>query len=224
MIEFFAALTVFLLAHILPEPTGLRQGVINRHGRKTYIVGYSLVSSIALVWLIVSALKAPYIPLWSPRPVTFLVPIILMVFASILFTSTILRPNPLSLAFVTKPILPGDGITRLVRHPLLWALFLWAIGHVVANGDLVAVIMFGGLALFSLAGMKLMQVRAAKVLSHEEYTAAIAKSSGPFLKRFNQAINVTMVVEVLAGLILYITMLYLHEPVIGVDPTVFLSP
>jgi len=224
MTNFFAALALFLLAHTLPEPTGVRSRLINRFGRKTYIIGYSIFSTLVLIWLIIAALDAPYISLWQPGPVTSLFPIIAMIIASILFTGAVLHPNPLSLSFVHKPILSGDGLIRLIRHPLLWSLFLWAASHTIANGDLVSVIMFGGFALFSLAGMQIMQRRARKVLSADEYAAAMALTSGPLLARIKQTFSFTMVVEIVAGLLLYALVLNLHELVIGVDPTALLLP
>jgi len=37
------------------------------------------------------------------------------------------------------------AITRYVRHPQLWAVRLWAIAHILVNGDLASFVLFGGL-------------------------------------------------------------------------------
>ena len=44
------------------------------------------------------------------------------------------------------------GVVRLTRHPLLLALAIWATAHVVPNGDLAHVLLFGTFAVFALAG------------------------------------------------------------------------
>ncbi len=37
------------------------------------------------------------------------------------------------------------GVTRFVRHPQLWAVRLWALAHILVNGDLASFILFAGL-------------------------------------------------------------------------------
>lgn len=44
-------------------------------------------------------------------------------------------------------------ITRHVRHPQLTGFSLWAVGHLIANGDLPSFVLFGGLLLWALAEM-----------------------------------------------------------------------
>ena len=51
------------------------------------------------------------------------------------------------------------GIAGLTRQPLLWALALWSGAHLIANGDLAHVILFGLFFLFSLAGMAIVEGR-----------------------------------------------------------------
>ena len=224
MVEFFISLVIFILAHVLPEPTGLRTRLITRYGKKTYVAYFSLLSAILLVWLIWNALHAPYINLWQTNQVTLMVPVILMLPACILFTTSILKPNPLSLAFVQQSIFHTADITVILKHPILWSLFFWALSHTIANGDLVAVIMFGGFAIFSLIGMKTFEHRAKRTLSKSEFETAMARTDGPLAFRLNSTMNWTMAAEVIAGIVLYVIVLHLHEPIIGIDPLVQLLP
>ena len=218
MVEFLTSLAVFILAHTLPEPMGLRTGLINRFGKKSYIAGFSILSTLLLIWLIWSALRAPYVSLWLPSQFTSMVPVLLMLPACVLFSTSILRPNPLSLAFVQQAIFDTNDITSLLKHPLLWSLFFWALSHTIANGDMVAVIMFGGFAIFSLVEMRLFERRARRTLSQFDYLKSISKTDGSVVPRIKHAINLTVVTEVIAGIFLYAIVLLLHEPVIGVDP------
>jgi uncharacterized membrane protein len=224
MTGFITALSVFLLAHTLPAATGWRGKLIARFGKKRYILFYSIFSTALLIWLIWAALAAPYVELWQPGLATLLFPVIAMLLASILLTSAVLRPNPLSIAFINKPVLPGTGILTLIRHPLIWALFLWAASHAIANGDLVSLILFGGLALFSLAGKKILETRAKNNLSSEEFAQAMALTKGPVRARLIKALDWTTSIEIILGIVLYISILHAHEPVIGVDPLALILP
>ncbi|MFT5032515.1 MAG: putative membrane protein [Bacteroidia bacterium] len=49
---------------------------------------------------------------------------------------------------------PTD-IKRYLRHPQLTSVVLWAIAHLLANGDMRSLILFGGLGLWALIEMPL---------------------------------------------------------------------
>lgn len=223
MIEFLVAIAVFLAAHILPAATGLRAALIGRLGRRPYLALYSLVSLATIAWVIVAALAAPYIELWAPSRGAALVPIVAMPAACILFAAAVFQPNALSVSF--RSGLPDPrkaSLATLLRHPLLWAFFLWAGSHLVANGDLVSVILFGSLAVFSLAGMKRLESRARQRLSATDYAAATALYEGGVGARLRRIGALRALVEVAAGVLLYAALLHLHGPVIGVDPLAWL--
>ena len=92
-------------------------------------------------------------------------------------------PNPLSMSAVRgaafDPARPG--IVALVRHPVLWAALLWALAHLVPNGDLAHVILFGLLALLAGGGMLIFDRRQRRRLGEEEWARLAAHSSNlPF--------------------------------------------
>ena len=222
MIEFLVAIAVFLAAHVLPAATGLRGFLVAHIGRPVYIAAYSLISLATIAWVISAALAAPYIELWSPGPATALVPLALMLPASVLMVGALWQPSPLSVSF--RGGLPDPdkaGLVSRVRHPLLWAFFLWSAGHGVANGDLVSLILFGSLAAFSLTGMKRLERRARGRLPEADYAAAVTLTSGGLGARLRGAAPARGLADVLAGLLLYAALLLLHEPVIGVDPLAY---
>lgn len=52
----------------------------------------------------------------------------------------------------------GNSKSRLrpmMRHPMLWGFALWAIAHLIVNGDLASLILFGGLLGWALVAMQL---------------------------------------------------------------------
>ncbi|MEO3427249.1 NnrU family protein [Pelagibius sp. CAU 1746] len=223
MIEFFAAIAVFLAAHVLPAATGLRVLLIEKLGRPAYLAVYSLVSLATIAWVIAAALAAPYIELWAPSRATALVPLAAMLPASILLAGALWQPSPLSVSFRGGLADPRRaGLAAQFRHPVLWAFFLWAAAHLVANGDLVSLILFGSLAGFSLAGMKRMERRARARLSEADYAAAAAQTDGGPAARLRRVVPLCGVIDLLAGLLLYAALLHLHGPVIGLDPLAWL--
>ena len=48
---------------------------------------------------------------------------------------------------------PVYGITRVTRHPRLCGITLWGIAHLLVNGNLAALIMFGALLVTAVNGM-----------------------------------------------------------------------
>ncbi len=42
-----------------------------------------------------------------------------------------------------------------MRHPMLWGTVVWAVAHLLVNGDLASVLLFGGLGLWALVQMAL---------------------------------------------------------------------
>lgn len=49
----------------------------------------------------------------------------------------------------------GTRVTRWIRHPQLTAVVVWSVAHILVNGDTPSFILFGGLALWALAEMAL---------------------------------------------------------------------
>jgi uncharacterized membrane protein len=81
---------------------------------------------------------------------------------------------------------------RYVRHPQLTGFSLWAAGHLLANGNLSAVILFGGLLIWALAEMVLIN------RAQPEWTPP---EPGPIRKEFT---------SVLATLVLFGVVAWIH--------------
>lgn len=47
----------------------------------------------------------------------------------------------------------GTRVTRAIRHPQLTAVVVWAVAHLLVNGDIASFVLFGGLGLWALAEM-----------------------------------------------------------------------
>lgn len=124
-------LIIFLGGHSLTMFRETRAGLIGRLGGEGPYKGlYSLVALIGLALIIYGfgAYRAEgYIQIWNPPVWTRHIALLLMLPAMILLVSA---------------YSPGR-IKTAVRHPMLAAVKLWALAHLLANGDLGSLLLFG---------------------------------------------------------------------------------
>jgi uncharacterized membrane protein len=123
-------LVIFLGAHVFVSVRGRRAALIAKLGEGPYKGLFSLVSVVGLV--LIGYGFARYraeglIPLWYPPAWTRHIVVAAM--------------WPASIALVAAYI-PGD-IKRVLKHPMLVAVKIWAAAHLCANGDLGGIILFG---------------------------------------------------------------------------------
>jgi uncharacterized membrane protein len=122
-------LIVFFAGHAFAMARGNRALLIERLGAGPYRGLYSLVSLVGLiliVWGFGSYRAAGYVPIWDPPRWTRDVAFVLMIPAMILLVAA---------------YLPGE-IKRRVQHPMLAAVKIWALAHLLANGDLGSMLVF----------------------------------------------------------------------------------
>ena len=227
MAEFLAALALFLVSHAIPSRPALRQRLAGMFGERGYQLLYSILSLVLLVWLISAATRAPYVPLWDLSIGQYWVPIVAMLPAFILFAGGALAPNPLSISFSRRPFEPQRaGIVTVTRHPVLWGFALWAFAHVMPNGDLVSLIMFGGFGLFALAGMALIDRRKKRQMGPEWEALARRTSVIPLAPPPGQRLPWDwrgLALAVVVGAVLYVALLHLHPRLFGPDPRAVLG-
>jgi uncharacterized membrane protein len=160
MLRFLGVYLTFLVAHVIPAWPSVRRALVARLGSRGYLASYSLLSLVLFAWLIAEALRAPVVPLWNPGLVAWGLALVVVPAALALLGGGIVSPNPLSIAFVDRPYDPArPGAVAFTRHPILWGLALWGLGHLPANGHLVGLLMFGGLGAFALLGIAVVERR-----------------------------------------------------------------
>jgi uncharacterized membrane protein len=123
-------LVLFIGGHAVTRMQGMRARLIARWGQNTYRLGYSVVAITGFVLIVygfASYRAAGMIPVWnSPRWMAHLVIPLMWV----------------SLILLTATYLPGR-IKAKARHPMLLAVKIWAFTHLLANGDLGSILLFG---------------------------------------------------------------------------------
>ena len=125
-----AGLVLFLGTHLVTTMRGRRAAFVAQVGEGPYKAVYALLSLIGLVligWGFARYRASGWIDVWyPPRGMTHLT-IALMLPAVILVVAAYLRGH----------------IYRVLKHPMLAGVKLWAVAHLLANGDLGSMILFG---------------------------------------------------------------------------------
>ena len=120
-------LLVFLATHVFVAMREARAAAIARFGQNTYRALFSIVSLISLVLIVWGYSNTPWIIVWAPPAFFRHITIGLMLLASI------------ALAAYFVP----SHIKAWLKHPLLVSAKTWALAHLLANGDLASILMFG---------------------------------------------------------------------------------
>ena len=218
-IPFAGSMVAFLASHAIPARPYVRRRLVGLVGERLYIALYSAMSLFLLGWLFRSAGEAPYVELWPAMDWQRLVPQFVVPVAFAVGTIGLFTANPLSLsAYRREADDRTTGILGVTRHPVLWALALWAAAHVVPNGDVAHVVLFGTLFALCLAGMALMDRRAATRLGRHRWAELAAQRpllpfSRPRSKRWPSRRDFLLG---LVGLSLAVGAAFLHDAIIGV--------
>jgi uncharacterized membrane protein len=137
-------LVLFLGVHTLTTQRDLRARVIASSGEAGYKIGYALVSLAGLaliVWGFADYRATGWIDIWHPPTWTKHITVALMLPAVILVVASYIRGR----------------IYTVLKHPMLAGVKLWAAAHLLANGDLGSIILFGsflGWAVFDRISLK----------------------------------------------------------------------
>jgi uncharacterized membrane protein len=150
------ATAAFLGTHLVSS-TPLRPRLVSALGEWPYRGLYSLAAFATLAWMIWAYASAPHEHLWQgPR----MPPYVAMPLAFVLLACGYWRnPTMVGADKLLKSAEPARGIIRITRHPIMWAVMLWAASHLVARGDSRAVVFFGGFLLLAALGTVLMDSR-----------------------------------------------------------------
>ena len=220
--DLFAALATFLLSHAIPARPQIRVRLIQLLGRPAYLIAYSILSIIILGWLIAATASAPFVELWQREDWQTAFPAIGMAIATTLAVFGLTSPNPLSLS-ARRPVgfdPERPGVAGLVRHPVLWATLLWSITHIVPNGDMAHLIMFGLFAALSIGGMAMLDRRKRRALGDDSWQRlARMTSNWPLLglgKGWRPAFGTGTAVRLASGIVIYAALVGAHGAITGI--------
>jgi uncharacterized membrane protein len=207
---------VFHGSHIVLSSTRLRGTLRDQLGERGYLALYSVVALATLAWFVTAYIHAPTLVLWPFAPHMAFVPVVVMPFAAILLIAGYSTPNPTAVGMerVAGEDDTAPGIMRVTRHPIMWAIGLWALSHLPPNGDLASLLFFGSLAALALGGTVLIDRKKRLALGSNWPRLAEVTSNVPFLAilagRTRLRLHEIGLLRVVAGLLLYAVMLLAH--------------
>jgi len=123
-------LVIFLGGHVFVTFRGSREKAIARLGGNGYRIAFAIVALIGLVLIIYGygQYRAEgLIPIWSPPAFMRHITVLVMFFAVI---------------FMTAAFVPSH-IRMWLKHPMLNSIKAWALAHLLVNGDLGSIVLFG---------------------------------------------------------------------------------
>jgi len=224
-----AATLAFVGGHFLLSSRPVRPLLNARFGERGFRLVYSAVMVATLVWMLAAYRGAPFVPVWDPAPAFGWVPLLVMPLASILLVAGLTSPNPTLVGgerFLDgAPGSPAVGILSITRHPFLWGTGLWALSHLLANGDLASMAMMSGIAVLSFGGMRHIDLRRESNLGASWGPMKLTTSVLPFAAALTGRTKVDWRGigwwRPALGLVVYAALLHLHSGLIGVSPLPF---
>lgn len=185
-----AGLLIFLGAHSSRIFfAGLKQKVVAGYGLMAWKGLYATVSAIGLVLIVIGYSEARMSPVWLWYPPMWMnhITMLLMLF---------------SFLFLAATYIPGNRIRAAVGHPMLIAVKLWALAHLLSNPTTADLLLF---ALFLVWAISLF-----RLCRRED------RETGVTYPVAGIVIDLAVLV---VGIVSYgVFAMYLHKILIGVSP------
>lgn len=147
MLVLLLGLVIFLGVHstrIVAE--GWRTGMLARLGEGGFKGAYSVASLVGFVLIFIGygmARQQPVV-LWTP-------PIPMRHIAALLMLA--------SFVLLAAAYVPGNGIKSRLRHPMVLAVKVWALAHLLSNGMLADVVLFASFLIWAVFSFRAARAR-----------------------------------------------------------------
>ena len=147
MTQLILGLVLFLGAHsVRIWADGWRNQTIEAYGEKTFKGVYALVSILGFYLLVVGYGEARLqtVALWNPPIFTKHISLLLMLFSSILLMAT---------------YIPRNHFKMRLGHPMVLSVKVWALSHLLANGNLADLVLFGSFLIWAVLNFRSARAR-----------------------------------------------------------------
>jgi len=223
VIQLSLAAFFFFAIHGLVSATGLRGLLVERLGENAYRGLFSLASAGGLAWLIMAYGHgdAGYISLWAELPgvrwltIALMLPLLVMGIAGL----TMKNPTAMGQESALADAEPARGILRVTRHPFLCAVAGWGVLHVLVNGDLASLVLFGMLVALAINGMASIDRKRARGAGDAWARFAARTSRLPFLAilggRNSLKLGEIGALRIVGGVLVWLALFYFHGNIFG---------
>ena len=196
MLLLILGLVLFLGTHAFSMVRSQRAAIVGRIGEGRFKLGYTALSLLGLVLIAVGFHDyrlAGYIPVWDPPVWTRHLALTLVWLAFVCLAAAYLPSH----------------IRAKAKHPMLLAVKIWATAHLLANGDLGSILLFGGFLAWAVAARISAKRRALAP------GAVVAQHGGAVAAPHGWRNDILALV--IGTAVWFVFARYLHYPLIGVS-------
>jgi uncharacterized membrane protein len=185
MALFLVGITLFCVVHLFPAlAPASRENLVFKLGENPYKGIYSLLILVGLVLIVLGWQATVPRPVYAPVLGPGVLPSLLILVGLVLFFAAQLR----------------GYLRRTLRHPQMLGTILWAMAHLLTNGDTRSVILFGSLLVWAILEILLCNRRDGP---RAELPAASARHD---------------LIAVVIGGVAFAVIWHFHLPLFGVSP------
>ena len=185
MTLFIVGVIWWAVVHLMPSTfRSLRTQLIAKVGEMPYKGMFASMIILSLVLIVMGWRSTEPNALYIPPTWAGAVTTLLMVNAFVLF---VVAQHP-------------SRIKRLIRHPQLTGVALWSVAHLISNGETRSLVLFGGLGLWALLEMRMINAREGAWIKPEAPSLAIEARG------------------LVIGVVVFVVAVLLHPYFAGVSP------
>ena len=207
MTQLILGLILFLGAHsVRIWADGWRNQTIEAYGEKTFKGVYALVSILGFYLLVVGYGEARLqtVALWNPPIFTKHISLLLMLFSSILLMAT---------------YIPRNHFKMRLGHPMVLSVKVWALSHLLANGNLADLVLFGSFLIWAVLNFRSARVRDRALLLNLNDAEDPAAEPLTESESTNQPKLLSTIITLVGGMAIWALITFvLHAKIVGVSP------
>jgi len=207
MTQLILGLILFLGAHsVRIWADGWRNQTIEAYGEKAFKGVYALVSILGFYLLVVGYGEARLqtVALWNPPIFTKHISMLLMLLSSILLMAT---------------YIPRNHFKMRLRHPMVLSVKVWALSHLLANGNLADLVLFGSFLIWAVLNFRSARARDRALLLNLNVTEEAAGESIAESESAHQPKLRSTIITLVGGIAIWALITFvLHAKIVGVSP------
>ena len=207
MTQLILGLILFLGAHsVRIWADGWRNQTIEAYGEKAFKGVYALVSILGFYLLVVGYGEARLqtVALWNPPIFTKHISLLLMLFSSILLMAT---------------YIPRNHFKMRLGHPMVLSVKVWALSHLLANGNLADLVLFGSFLIWAVLNFRSARVRDRALLLNLNDAEDPAAEPLTESESTNQPKLLSTIITLVGGMAIWALITFvLHAKIVGVSP------
>ena len=207
MTQLILGLILFLGAHsVRIWADGWRNQTIEAYGEKAFKGVYALVSILGFYLLVVGYGEARLqtVALWNPPIFTKHISLLLMLFSSILLMAT---------------YIPRNHFKMRLGHPMVLSVKVWALSHLLANGNLADLVLFGSFLIWAVLNFRSARARDRALLLNLNDAEDPAAEPLTESESTNQPKLLSTIITLVGGMAIWALITFvLHAKIVGVSP------